>query len=163
MKNRKIKFGIIAAVLAIIGLAAGYALGVVTMVEVIGPYIGKIRYEKAMEEYLKPYKEDFTGGNTPEETIDLFIEALKKGDYELASRYFVVERQEEWRKNLIDIKNDNKSQELIDELESAKNIWHKEILSDKSVEFWYDVKEGDPSRDINLTKNINRKWKIESL
>lgn len=37
---------------------------------------------------------DTYGGKTPQETLDLFISAVEKGDYELASKYFVVERQE---------------------------------------------------------------------
>lgn len=40
------------------------------------------------------YKADTYGGATPEETLKLFIEALEKKDYELASKYFVVERQQ---------------------------------------------------------------------
>jgi hypothetical protein len=39
------------------------------------------------------YKADTYGGETPEETLELFIEALEAGDYELASRYFVPEKQ----------------------------------------------------------------------
>jgi len=34
--------------------------------------------------------EDTYGGKTPEETLNLFIEALKKEDLELASKYFVL-------------------------------------------------------------------------
>jgi hypothetical protein len=41
------------------------------------------------------YKADTYGGATPEETLKLFIDALEKKDYELASKYFVVEEQEE--------------------------------------------------------------------
>lgn len=41
------------------------------------------------------YKADTYGGATPEETLKLFIDALEKKDYELASKYFVVEEQGE--------------------------------------------------------------------
>lgn len=161
--GRKIKFGVIVSSLVVIGLVSGYVLGVYGYVKIIGPYLAEIKYKKWLDDYLKPYKEDFIGGNTPEETIDLFIAALKKGDYGLASRYFVVERQEEWKETLTNMKNAGKGQGLISELETAKKIWHKKTFSDKSVEFWYDIIEGEPSRDINLTKNVNNKWKIESL
>jgi hypothetical protein len=39
------------------------------------------------------YKADTYGGETPEETLRFFIDALEKKDYELASKYFVVEEQ----------------------------------------------------------------------
>jgi len=41
------------------------------------------------------YKADTYGGETPEETLRLFIDALEKKDYELASKYFVVEEQKQ--------------------------------------------------------------------
>lgn len=41
----------------------------------------------------KPYREDTYGGKTPEETWSLFLDALKKKDVELASKYFVPEKQ----------------------------------------------------------------------
>lgn len=39
-------------------------------------------------------KIDIYGGKTPEETLELYIEALKKGDIELASKYSQVDQQE---------------------------------------------------------------------
>ena len=48
-------------------------------------------YEKYLEwerNYEKAMKEDTYGGKTPEETLRMFIEALKKEDIELASKYF---------------------------------------------------------------------------
>ena len=48
--------------------------------------------DKAVERFQgsleQPYKEDVYGGKTPEETLQMFIEALKKEDIELASKYF---------------------------------------------------------------------------
>lgn len=148
--------------LVFFGLFVGYVFGVIISFK-FAPYIVQMKYEKWMNEYLKPYKEDFTGGETPEETVDLFIVALKEGNYELASKYFVVEKQDRQYKDLVVIKEVGKGQELIDELENAKKIWHKENLSEKNIEFWYNVKEGDSSRDIGLSKNINNKWKIDSI
>jgi len=43
---------------------------------------------------------DKIGGKTPQETLDLFIKAVESGDYELASKYFVIEKQEEELKSL---------------------------------------------------------------
>jgi len=36
---------------------------------------------------------DTYGGKTPQETLQLYIAAVEKGDYELASKYFVIEGQ----------------------------------------------------------------------
>ncbi len=54
------------------------------------------------EEYLaenealaQAYASDPYGGGTPEETLRLYVDALQKKDYALASKYFVVEKQEE--------------------------------------------------------------------
>jgi hypothetical protein len=59
------------------------------------------RFEKKTEEFQlalsKPYREDNYGGKTPEETWAMFLDALRKGDVELASKYFVPEKQEEWK------------------------------------------------------------------
>src|SRR3990167_1902802 len=38
---------------------------------------------------------DTYGGKTPQETLAMYIEAVEKGDYELASKYFVEEKREE--------------------------------------------------------------------
>ena len=56
--------------------------------------------QKYIDEMTRKYQEDTYGGSTPEETLQLFIDALKKGDTDLAAKYFVVDKQEEWKKNL---------------------------------------------------------------
>ena len=40
------------------------------------------------------YRNDPYGGETPQETLRLFVEALEDKDFELAARYFVVEEWE---------------------------------------------------------------------
>ncbi len=48
-------------------------------------------YQKGMnaiERYEKLMRQDTYGGKTPEETLKLFVEALKKEDIELAAKYF---------------------------------------------------------------------------
>jgi hypothetical protein len=48
------------------------------------------RWEK--ENYERQLADTY-GGKTPQETLRMYIEAVEKGDYELASKYFVIERQ----------------------------------------------------------------------
>src|SRR3989344_4310089 len=50
--------------------------------------------ERRLAELERLYAEDTYGGQTPEETLQLFIDALKAGDIDLASKYFVIESRE---------------------------------------------------------------------
>ena len=75
---------------------------------------GEKRIDELAQELRRLDKEDYErkaadkiGGKTPQETLDLFIQAVENGDYELASKYFVVEKQEEWRGRLEVIIRDN--------------------------------------------------------
>lgn len=47
-------------------------------------------FQAAMEQ---PYKEDTYGGKTPEETWAMYVSALEKKDFELASKYYAVNQQ----------------------------------------------------------------------
>jgi hypothetical protein len=49
------------------------------------------KYRAAEREYVAAMTADTYGGKTPEETLQLFIDALKAGDIELASKYFALE------------------------------------------------------------------------
>src|SRR3989344_807681 len=55
------------------------------------------RFQGSLEE---PYKKDIYGGKTPEETWEMYIDALKKGDIELASKYYEVGSQEKIKQAL---------------------------------------------------------------
>jgi len=43
--------------------------------------------------YVEQFKNDTVGGKTPEETLKMFVAALKKGDVELASQYFSLDKK----------------------------------------------------------------------
>ncbi len=58
--------------------------------------------EKQQADLEAQYKNDPYGGATPEETLKLFIEALEKKDYTLASNYFIPEKQKQYEEDLID-------------------------------------------------------------
>ena len=62
---------------------------------------------------------DTYGGKTPQETLELFIKAVEAGDYELASKYFVVEKQGKWLDNLSSVENIN---EFLQVIIQAKNL-----------------------------------------
>lgn len=58
--------------------------------------------QKIADKKIAQYAADKDGGKTPEETLDLFIGALKVGDIEKASKYYVLDKQEETLKDLRD-------------------------------------------------------------
>ncbi len=59
------------------------------------------------EDYQKALADTY-GGKTPQETLQMYIDAVEKGDYELASKYFIEDYQ--W-KGLVNL--NNKSEEGI--------------------------------------------------
>jgi len=108
------------------------------------------------------YRADNYGGATPEETLRLFVEALEKRDFELASKYFVVEEQANL---LLEIRDSEKGGFL------DKYI---EILNYRHV---VSVSEDKRGADIDFFDNQNKqihfgqmainpftdKWKILEL
>lgn len=92
---------------------------------------------KLEEEMNKPYLEDIYGGKTPKETLELFIAAVEKEDFDLASKYFVLSKQEEWKKKLKNGKENDSLKNLFklidDEMEilnKAEPLW---IFDDKYI------------------------------
>ena len=108
------------------------------------PYLtGKYQTWQLNREYNKlaePYYNDTYGGATPEETYDLFIQALKNEDTELASKYFVIEKQDDWLKTLGEYYKNNILPDFVDELEKTSEEWARTPESnDSTVSFEYDV------------------------
>ena len=106
------------------------------------PYINNLRAnweaQRLQAQWEKPYREDTYGGKTPEETYDMFLDALRKGDTTLASKYFVVDEQEKWLKTLDQYKIQSLISGFMNELENTRTIWKKMPL---------------PSPDDRLFKN----------
>jgi hypothetical protein len=126
-----------------------------------GPWIRKFqdwRAARALQNQLeKLYRNDKYGGKTPEETFDMFIAALEKGDVELASKYFVLEKQESWLKTLREYKKEGLISNFVVELKETKIGWERKETSDPNiVEFYSSVKIGQGST-VNLG---NQKIKI---
>lgn len=99
------------------------------------------KWQKSVEDFQnaleKPYREDVYGGKTPEETWTMFLDALKRGDIDSASRYYDVEHQgkaREWLEKLI---NDNRLEQSIKEMERLRKSRNKP-LSEKKIYYSYD-------------------------
>ena len=106
-------------------------------------------------------KKDTYGGDTPEETLQLFIDALKAGDTTLASKYFVIDKQKQTEKELAEGKKNEVLNLLIGDLEKEKI--GKE-LSDGSYSFTTVDEKGVAEFSFDLVLNrFTNKWKIERL
>ncbi len=75
------------------------------------------RFQESIE---KPFREDTYGGKTQEETWAMFLDALKKEDFALASKYYDVEHQTEVRKWLEGLKQKGELNQTIKEMEGLR-------------------------------------------
>ena len=99
---------------------------------------------------------DTVGGKTPQETLDLFIAAVEAGNYELASKYFIGSKQEEWRENLRNIVQTDKKKIFLDPIKESKNsVGEYNLEKDK-----YFIEE-PISIDFRLYPNGS--WKIVEI
>src|SRR3989338_3497644 len=105
------------AVLVVLGVAALYAPG----------YWQKYQVDKAIVELERPYREDVYGGKTPEETFDTFLDALKKGDIDLASKYFSVRKQAEYKEKFEKMRDGGTLDEQTQEWERVRKEWTKVV------------------------------------
>lgn len=53
----------------------------------------------AADDYARAMADTY-GGKTPQETLQMYIDAVEKGDYALASKYFIGDNQEKELKSL---------------------------------------------------------------
>lgn len=121
----------------------------------LGPWLKNLQEwraaKTAQEQLEKLYRNDKYGGKTPEETFDMFIAALEKGDIDLASKYFVLNKQEQWKKTLEEYKNKALLADFINELKSEKTSWEK-VNSNKNnlAQYnYYTVAESNTVADFN--------------
>jgi hypothetical protein len=148
-------------VLKFSALGAGIVLGGIGLLYILDslqqkeqsssqPPIPAVEVEK--ENALDP------GGETPEETLTLFIEALKKGDVEHAARYFVAEAQDQWREDLAEMQAKNLVDDLLRDLEKRNVGQRDETLARYSL-----LSADGQTTLLVLVKQQNGKWKIQSL
>ncbi|AKM84052.1 TPA: hypothetical protein DCZ46_01845 [Candidatus Campbellbacteria bacterium] len=165
--NKKIVLGV---VVLVIFLGLGYLYNqkneefkLITNDEELAEFM-KDMEEGDVEEYLAKkdqlYAQDIYGGATPEETLDLYIEALKVGDLELASKYFRLEDQEN---ELIELKKMGAVD--IDEYVSVLNTHGGSFCSETFG--WCEINGVFNNMEVSLAKFIlneqTNKWKMESI
>ena len=166
-------FRIVVGVLVVFGIL--YWLGLVDFYKkAFDGYLNdrfiKNYYQKQEELSAKlkqMYKNDKYGGDTPQETLDLFIDALKKGDVDLASKYFVPEKQEQMKYEIGVAKEKGFIQDFLDDFSRIDSGMYYE---DDDTKFQFVVlgKEGkwkgvvEFTYDFILNQETN-KWKILDL
>ena len=121
--------------------------------------------EGDLEEYLAKkdelYAQDIYGGETPEETLTLFIDALKAGDVELASKYFKLEDQERELDRLNNLDEDNIKNYIEFSNSNERMVFCNEENDNCDIDIKFDGDNVSVARFI-LNKETN-KWKMESL
>lgn len=109
-------------------LAGGLALVALGLVALYAPgYWRDYQVNRAIFELERPYREDTYGGKTPEETFDMFLDALKKEDVELASKYFAVRKQDEYKEKFEKMQEAGILEKQIQEWERARQEWTKVV------------------------------------
>lgn len=158
-----IKYAIACLALIVVAIAGYYAGGIVKY------FLDIRKAEKVTENFQRlleePYRKDTYGGKTPEDTWAMFLEALKKEDIELASKYFVVNKQDEEREKLFQIKQDKK-------LELLSRIYSQELKKESTQytsdeeSYYYIVRDdfGGMADSIKFYRNpYTEVWKITNM
>ncbi len=112
--------------------------------------------QKGIKEMMK---KDDVGGETPEETLRLFIDALKAGDTDLASKYFVLNDQTRALRELMEL-NQQQISEYINVLEIGDDISCNDISSWCELHGTY---QGVNILIARFEQMQSGKWKLESL
>lgn len=169
-------------ILAIIAAAViVFLLRLEPVVDAVQHRLTAFKYYLQVRKLTAPYKNDKYGGKTPEETFDLFLDALRKEDIDLASKYFVIPKRDNWEKSLEEYKKTKLLASFILELENNRKHWEKEQGGDTSVaEFYFTTKvsketevefggqklklsAGDYSNTVRFEKYPSGVWKISEL
>ncbi len=139
---------------------AGVILAVLIL-SVIGwqywQYTHSVYYQqmKAVKALEKLYIDDEIGGKTPEETLALFLDAVKKEDFDLASQYAIYNSREDLKKWLVSIKEKGQMAEFIKAYSQAT----KEKGAGTDMQFSV-YENGKEVSNIGLSKNPKGIWKI---
>ncbi|MFH1612065.1 MAG: hypothetical protein ABH887_02250 [bacterium] len=147
----------------------------------------KWRLEQVDQAWADFFKNDTYGGETPQETYAMFIEALSNGDTELASKYFYWKYQEDYRIKFDELKNKGELEQYIDDFPQWAEMkvgehWNEDVrryeiktMSEKSFNIklpngqgGYIDQEFPPGEYISFSinfklNNFSKVWKIDSL
>ena len=115
---------------------------------------------KNIKTHQATISEDPYGGSTPEETLQRFIDTLKKEDTNSAAQYFVSGLRESWRQDLSTIKEKGLLADMIQELKTAALTEKNETSASFTL---IDKNTNEVSKLILTRDNALKKWKISEL
>ena len=147
---------ILGLVIFYLGMAAGVS-GYYNLMQ----WVGKQDAKKFQAELERPLREDVYGGKTPEETFDMYIDALKKGDLELASKYFTLGKRDT---HLDFLKNASKErlEKYLNDIDGANHVWQLDDQRSSNMFEVYLISTREMT--IRFSYNdISKVWKIDSL
>lgn len=104
------------------------------------------KFDKAVKRlnqaFLDILRKDTYGGKTPEETYNLYLNALKNGDIELASRYYWWDKQEKEKQRLEKLKKEGKLEEYVNSLPDWSEMKEEEYWNPKGRRYsWIEILE----------------------
>lgn len=140
----------------IIGVILGFLLGVWHS-NYRRDYENRVKKEADKQQDNDPY-----GGDTPKETLRLFIDALGKNDINLATKYFIIKNRKEWKEKLEDVVKKGLMGKLVKDLSQEKR--DEKYNGDGLFTFYIYNEEGALANVAQmLLTHGSRKWKIEEL
>jgi len=124
------------------------------------------KYLNVQNKYESAMKADTYGGKTPEETLGMFIDALKKGDVELASKYFALREDGSGNREILDeLKNktDEEKAKIVVILQNARE-YPSDVTNKGDFKFVSKDVGGAIIAYIDMGYNsYSQVWKIENL
>ncbi|OGY62893.1 MAG: hypothetical protein A2745_02020 [Candidatus Harrisonbacteria bacterium RIFCSPHIGHO2_01_FULL_44_13] len=121
-------------------------------------------YQEAERRYVEAMTADTYGGKTPQETLDMFVEALRAEDIELASKYFMLDEnlsREKWANLLANVKDRGFLGKMSNDL---GNYGDAGDVMEGYYTFSYYNDDGTVGLQMIMRFNSNAGvWKIESL
>lgn len=123
-------------------------------------------FAKFEDQYVEAMTADTYGGKTPQETLDLFIAALKKEDVDLAVKYFMYDdhlSKDKWVNNLNELKNEGLLDDMARDIEKSEPE-PSENIDENDYKFSVLDKNGNFGTFVDMQFNtFSKVWKIESL
>ena len=121
------------------------------------------RTDALQEAMIGPYRTDTYGGKTPEETWAMFLDALKKKDVELASKYIELGKREETKKYILSKLDSRDYDHWFDELKNLK----KDSSQSSTSRSYYYFNYYNSKYKMNLSSSVvfffnpyTKVWKI---
>ena len=125
-------------------------------------------YKQAESKYVAAATADTYGSTTPQGTLDMFVAALRTGDVELASKYFLLDEnasRDKWVARLTKIKNDGYLDDMANDIEGfSKPV--KGYLKDDPHTFAFVIYDENGIVGAQFDMRLNTYssvWKIESF